>query len=275
MGHRGAASGTIDRPATQRQRDGPPAAPRQARLHPQGAVPGKLEPAASARHRRTRARRNTPTKIPKTNAQPEQPRDPGRPPARHIARAFLGSAGPARTAARRAGAGLGGAVKLPGPLAAPVVGRGKTPGVHKRAHAARDPARSRVPTDGPDHRAAWSRARCAVGSRTKPDEAVDLCTSCQPQSLGTLGAAGSCDGSSSRSARDRAQPSRPVTSTRYGAPPRYPAILSAPRRSRVAAPALLPRSAWVRPTASWASPCHRSRSASGAAFQVASRTSWA
>ena len=35
---------------------------------------------------------------------------------------------------------------------------------------------------------------------------------------------------------------------------------SAPRRSTAAAPTLLPRRAWVRPTASCASPCHRSRS---------------
>ncbi len=49
----------------------------------------------------------------------------------------------------------------------------------------------------------------------------------------------------------------------------------APRRSSVAAPRALPRRACVSPTASCARPCHRSRSAGGAAFHAASRTSCA
>ena len=74
---------------------------------------------------------------------------------------------------------------------------------------------------------------------------------------------------SGRRRADRRRRCRTAARSAYGS------MRAAPRAAGSAPRAGLPRARWVRPTASWASPCHRSRSASGAAFQVPSSTSWA
>ena len=78
-----------------------------------------------------------------------------------------------------------------------------------------------------------------------------------------------------RSARSSADRTIPAASIPCGRSPAYPLTAPAPRRSRAAAPVAFPRCACVRPTATWARPCHRSRSAGSAAFHDASSTSCA
>jgi hypothetical protein len=80
---------------------------------------------------------------------------------------------------------------------------------------------------------------------------------------------------SMRSAVASAQEISPLTSMPWGGAVLHGLIRSAARRSSLAAPTVLPRWAWVMPTANWARPRHRSRSADGAAFHVPSRTSCA
>ncbi len=78
-----------------------------------------------------------------------------------------------------------------------------------------------------------------------------------------------------RAASLRALAAASAGSRPAGAPPRCPSTASAPRLSRDIAPAALPRLAWVSPTAIWARPRHKPRSAAGADFQLDSSTSWA
>lgn len=75
----------------------------------------------------------------------------------------------------------------------------------------------------------------------------------------------------------RAHATTAVRSRPYAGPWRasYSSTRAAPRSRSRAAPMLLPRAACVRPTQTWARPCHRSRSSAGPAFQRASKTSCA
>ncbi len=97
----------------------------------------------------------------------------------------------------------------------------------------------------------------------------------QPRRLGSdTGPASGSRPASTASACARAARATAAASTSYDGPANV-SSRPAPRRSSRAPPTGLPRCRWVSPTQTCASPCHRSRSSAGAAFQRASSTSCA
>jgi hypothetical protein len=144
----------------------------------------------------------------------------------------------------------------------PSLRRGHIPQVHRRVSSRADTGSS-------------TGSVAAAGRMTCPHSTRGRSLASRVESFTRGGLAGKLSPASMRSAVDSAQEISPLTSMPCGGSALHGLIRSAARRSSLAAPTVLPRWAWVMPTANCARPRHRSRSADGAAFHVPSRTSCA
>lgn len=152
-----------------------------------------------------------------------------------------------------------------------------------------------IASGGPVRR---SRSRGGKGPPPRNGQCPDYRWPARRRGASTAASTDPAPGPSTRPASSRAQPisaPTPIPCAGASGPPDVPgfpaprgpsdapgsscsvnsASAAAPRRSSRAPPVTLPRAAWVSPTASWASPRHNSRSATGPDFHASSKTSWA